>query len=157
MTKTKTTKTPVFPLGLGCEYEMDGDTMLLRLTLTGDFGKTKKGEGKNRKVCSSGGRQTVAGGAKANVNVYDEVPGREAVDLESLAPMVGVEWPLGTNIVGTLDESGVLHCRIDMGADFGATKSGKSRRIATTSGNTTIPGPLKVGINIEDPILTPGS
>jgi len=46
-------------------------------------------------------------------------------------------------------EGNVLTVTIDLSQDFGPSKSGKTRIIATTAGNRPIPGSdAKIGLNI---------
>lgn len=50
-------------------------------------------------------------------------------------------------------ENDQLVIRVDMKANHGQSKSGKTRIIATTSGNVPVPGtPAKIGLNIYTPI-----
>ena len=41
---------------------------------------------------------------------------------------------------------------IDLTGDLGPSSSGKSRKVATTGGNTSVLGGLKMGVNVYDPI-----
>ncbi|MCE5337468.1 MAG: hypothetical protein LLF90_02125 [Methanomicrobiaceae archaeon] len=47
-------------------------------------------------------------------------------------------------------EGNVLTIRVDLGKDFGESKSGKSITIASTEGNIAVPGheEIKIGLNI---------
>ena len=46
---------------------------------------------------------------------------------------------------------------IDLTGDLGHSTSGKSRKVATTGGNTSVLGGLKMGINVYDPIPERGA
>lgn len=47
-------------------------------------------------------------------------------------------------------EENVLTIRVDLGKEFGVSKSGKSITIASTEGNVALPGheDIKIGLNI---------
>ena len=46
-------------------------------------------------------------------------------------------------------EGDILKIKVDLSKDFGPSKSGKTRIIATTAGNISIPGTdAKIGLNI---------
>lgn len=47
-------------------------------------------------------------------------------------------------------EKNILTIRVDLGKEFGASKSGKSITIASTEGNVSVPGheEIKIGLNI---------
>ncbi|MDD3933888.1 hypothetical protein [Methanoculleus sp. UBA303] len=47
-------------------------------------------------------------------------------------------------------EGNILTIRVDLGKDFGESKSGKSITIASTEGNIAVPGheEIKIGLNI---------
>jgi hypothetical protein len=47
-------------------------------------------------------------------------------------------------------EMNILTIRVDLGKEFGASKSGKSITIASTEGNVPVPGheEIKIGLNI---------
>lgn len=47
-------------------------------------------------------------------------------------------------------EENVLTIRVDLGKEFGESKSGKSVTIASTEGNVAVPGheEIKIGLNI---------
>ncbi len=54
---------------------------------------------------------------------------------------------LGQNITATI-EGDKLTLVIDLGANIGVSKSGKSSMIATTAGNLTLPGGVVIGVNV---------
>ncbi len=54
---------------------------------------------------------------------------------------------LGQNITATI-EGDKLTLVIDLGTNIGVSNSGKSSRIATTSGNQTLPGGAVIGVNV---------
>ena len=153
MTKTKTTAAPInLMMGPGIEYRSDGDELTILIDCTGYHGRTKNGEGKNHKIASSGGRASVAKGMKANINLYSIDPGMtEGLGLEEFAAVAGRTVQLGDNLIGTFGDDGILTVIVDMGADFGLTKSEKGRKIASTGGNQGLFGALKLGINIDAP------
>lgn len=47
-------------------------------------------------------------------------------------------------------EGDILHISVDLSRDFGPSRSGKTRIIATSAGNKPIPGreDIKLGLNI---------
>ena len=46
-------------------------------------------------------------------------------------------------------EGNILKIKVDLSKDFGPSKSGKTRIIATTAGNIAIPGTdAKIGLNV---------
>lgn len=46
-------------------------------------------------------------------------------------------------------EGDILKIKVDLSKDFGPSKSGKSRIIATTAGNISVPGTdAKIGLNV---------
>jgi len=47
-------------------------------------------------------------------------------------------------------EGNMLTIRVDLGRDFGESKSGKSITVASTEGNVAVPGreEIKIGLNI---------
>lgn len=52
------------------------------------------------------------------------------------------------NINATVDANGILHLEVDLNADGGTSKSGKTITVATTGGNLVIPGTdVKLGLN----------
>lgn len=56
------------------------------------------------------------------------------------AKFTASEGSLGKNIAYTLDANGILTLRIDLNVSQGASSSGKSDIVATTSGNKEILG-----------------
>jgi len=57
------------------------------------------------------------------------------------------ERVLGQNIDAKIDGK-ILTLTIDLSRDVGPSKSGKSRIVATTSGNIQLPDGAKIGLNI---------
>jgi hypothetical protein len=46
-------------------------------------------------------------------------------------------------------EGNILKIKVDLSKDFGPSKSGKTRIVATTAGNIAIPGTdAKIGLNV---------
>jgi hypothetical protein len=149
MTKAKTSAVPSIPVGSNIEMRVVGEEVTLRIDLTADFGPSASG--KSRKVASSGGNTTILGGLKMGVNCYDSQIDRKltAADVPD-----SPEMHLGTNVVSWV-KGGALFIRFDSGQDFGPTKSGKSRTVASTGGNTTVAAGLKLGVNVYDPTPAP--
>lgn len=63
--------------------------------------------------------------------------------------------PLGQN-VATLVEGNILTIQVDLSKESGLTGTTKSFSIATTGGNSTVPGyegkgPIKLGVNVYRP------
>jgi hypothetical protein len=57
------------------------------------------------------------------------------------------ETEIGTNVTAQV-EGNVLTLRIDLSKDLGPSKSGKTRMVATTSGNVKLPDGAKLGLNV---------
>jgi hypothetical protein len=57
---------------------------------------------------------------------------------------------MGMKNVDMAIEGNVLTIRVDLGKEFGESKSGKSITIASTEGNVAVPGheDIKIGLNI---------
>ena len=68
------------------------------------------------------------------------------------APSAGFTQ-IGQNVYARVDSNGKLTIEIDMGADLGPTSTGKSLKVATTGGNVSIGGGLKIGLNVYEPVL----
>lgn len=139
------------PIGLGITSRTEGSILRLDIALTGNFGPSSSG--KTRKVASTGGNVTVAGGLKLGLNVYDPdttrtIPADRFPETAALT--------LGANVNGSL-RGGVLSLVIDTSQDLGPSSSGKSRLVASTNGNVTLPLGLKLGLNCYDPIPAPRS
>lgn len=62
-----------------------------------------------------------------------------------------VGTPIGVNVIMDVDGD-MVSLVMDLTADHGPTSTGKNRRVATTSGNTSILAGLKLGVNLYDPI-----
>ena len=58
---------------------------------------------------------------------------------------------LGKNVFGKI-EGTTLTMEVDLAGDLGPSASGKSRKVATTSGNVGIGIGLKLGVNLYEPI-----
>ena len=58
----------------------------------------------------------------------------------------------GPENLGMTIDDGVLTIKVDLHRQLGATSTGKSFAIATTSGNRSIAGGIKVGLNVYKPI-----
>lgn len=52
--------------------------------------------------------------------------------------------------IETKVEKNILVIKVDLSKDFGLSKSGKNKVIATTEGNTSVPGKeeIKFGLNV---------
>lgn len=148
---TKTTGTMgTLPLGMGITQTIDGERLILALDLSGNFGPS--GSGKSRKVATTGGNVTVCGGLKLGINAYDPDLTR---DLKGATFPVFSDVALGRNVVASLGSNGTLTLVIDTSQDLGPSSTGKSRTVATTNGNVTLPLGLKLGLNCFDPIPAP--
>lgn len=66
---------------------------------------------------------------------------------KSIAQTLARAESVGKNVEYTV-EGNILTVRIDLSKDHGPSASGKTRIIATTSGNVALPGGAKVGINV---------
>lgn len=49
-------------------------------------------------------------------------------------------------------EDNILTIQVDLSKNMGVSKSGKSKVIATTSGNVTVKDDIKLGLNIYKPL-----
>lgn len=63
-----------------------------------------------------------------------------------MAKVQEIAWKVAKNVVGQLDGD-ILTLKIDLSQRLGASKSGKTTTIATTSGNQVVIGSIKLGIN----------
>lgn len=59
--------------------------------------------------------------------------------------------PIGQNVYGKLADDGGMFLWFDTGADLGPSASGKSTKVASTGGNVTVAGGVKLGINAYEP------
>jgi hypothetical protein len=51
-------------------FKVEGTTLTITADLTKNYGRTKKGEGKNISIASTGGNCEVAPGISAGINIY---------------------------------------------------------------------------------------
>ena len=69
---------------------------------------------------------------------------------DKFAPSEGLV-SIGQNVFAKVD-GGKLIIECDMGANLGASATGKSLKIASTGGNVSIGQGLKLGFNLYEPI-----
>lgn len=118
--------------------------------LLGDLGPSTSG--KTRRVASTGGNIVCLGGLRMGINAYD--PAKREITLADVPDVP--RHVIGSNLEGEV-KNGLFLIRFDSGADLGVSKSGKSRLVATSRGNTTVAGGIKLGVNIYDPVPVPRS
>ena len=58
---------------------------------------------------------------------------------------------IGANVEATIADN-MLTLVIDLSKTIGPSKSGKTRLVASTNGNATLPDGAKVGVNVYRPI-----
>ncbi len=58
------------PAGDGITYVIEGDVAVVRIDLTGDYGRSGNGQGKNITVASTRGNVRLPNGVMIGVNAY---------------------------------------------------------------------------------------
>lgn len=66
-----------------------------------------------------------------------------------MAKVQEITWKAAKNVSAQLDGD-TLTLKIDISQRLGASKSGKTTTIATTSGNQVVIGGIKVGLNVYE-------
>lgn len=128
------------------EMKMNGKNVLeIKVDLTKEFGQSKSG--KTVIIATTEGNQPVTGlnDVKVGLNIYRPVNAEKSLE----GALFNV---LGNNITGSVKDN-ILTLKVDTAKNFGMSKSGKSKIIATTSGNVGIGlGSIKCGLNVYTPV-----
>jgi hypothetical protein len=62
---------------------------------------------------------------------------------------------IGNNVEAHVGDDNMLVITIDMSRDLGPSSTGKTRLIATTSGNVKLPGGERIGLNVYRTAASP--
>ncbi len=130
-------------VGSNVTMDVQNGTLVITCQLDGNFGPSSSG--KTVIVASTGGNVGIPGtDAQIGFNLYHKVNSKPKLSAGTRA-----ESTYGDNVLAKV-KGNTLSVVVKLDADFGLSQSGKTRIIASTRGNASIPGGsgISMGVNV---------